>query len=275
MPPFFGVLCWLALTTALPANADESDQADPLLLSEDVLQLTEAGINFQFGRGVAQNIRRAIQLLCTAARLDHGPAQYELGWLYLNRRHGRRDDDQAASWLKQAADQGDRHAERLLGHISAAPAGQARCPLPDGSNYQLPLKSKPAPSTKEIRYWVRRLAPEYHLPPELVLEVIRAESNFDVRAHSHADARGLMQLIPRTARRFGVKDIWDPLQNIRGGMAYLRWLLDYYDGNLRLALAGYNAGEEAVDSYKGVPPYQETRRYVRLITQKLKPDLRL
>ena len=81
---------------------------------------------------------------------------------------------------------------------------------------------------------------------------------------------GLMQLIPRTAKRFGVDDVWDPLQNIRGGMAYLRWLLDHFEGDVPLALAGYNAGEEAVRNYRGIPPYNETQRYVRLITRKLK-----
>jgi soluble lytic murein transglycosylase-like protein len=71
-----------------------------------------------------------------------------------------------------------------------------------------------------------------------------------------------MQLIPATAERFDVKDAWDPEQNLRGGMAYLRWLLQRFDGDVWLALAGYNAGEQAVERYKGIPPYPETRDYV-------------
>ena len=74
-----------------------------------------------------------------------------------------------------------------------------------------------------------------------------------------------MQLIPATAKRFGVADVWDPLDNIKGGMAYLRWLLDHFEGDESLALAGYNAGEGAVRRYNGIPPYAETRAYVKKV----------
>jgi soluble lytic murein transglycosylase-like protein len=101
----------------------------------------------------------------------------------------------------------------------------------------------------------------------LVLAVIRAESNFNPQARSPKDARGLMQLVPATARRFGVSDIWDPSQNMHGGMAYLQWLVRHFEGDIRLVLAAYNAGENAVKSYRGVPPYRETRNYVKRITR--------
>jgi len=116
---------------------------------------------------------------------------------------------------------------------------------------------------------VHRLAPEYDLDPRLVIAVIEAESGFDPRARSPKGAMGLMQLMPETAKRFGVRDPWDPVQNLRGGMAYLRWLLDHFDGELSLVLAGYNAGEKAVERYRGVPPFGETRRYVQRITRNL------
>ncbi len=74
-----------------------------------------------------------------------------------------------------------------------------------------------------------------------------------------------MQLMPATAKRFGVKDIWDPVQNLLGGLTYLRWLMDRYQENIDLSLAAYNAGEHAVDRYGGIPPYRETRRYVKSI----------
>ena len=96
----------------------------------------------------------------------------------------------------------------------------------------------------------------------IVRAVIHAESSFNPRALSRVGAQGLMQLMPATARRFGVGDAFDPPQNIRGGVAYLAWLLKRYNGDLTLAAAGYNAGEGAVDRYRGVPPYDETRRYV-------------
>ena len=98
--------------------------------------------------------------------------------------------------------------------------------------------------------------------PALALAVITVESAGRVGAVSHAGAQGLMQLIPATATRFGVADVNDPVQNIRGGVAYLDWLLDAFDGDVVLALAGYNAGEGAVQRNGGVPPYAETRDYV-------------
>lgn len=78
-----------------------------------------------------------------------------------------------------------------------------------------------------------------------------------------------MQLIPETAERFGVRDVWDPEQNLRGGMAYLRWLMQHFDGDLELVLAGYNAGEGAVQRHGGIPPYAETRTYVKRIIARL------
>ena len=125
--------------------------------------------------------------------------------------------------------------------------------------------NKYASERQLIDYWVRELAPEYGLDPKLILAVIKTESNFNTGARSPANAVGLMQLIPATAARFGVRDRTDPIQNLHGGMAYLRWLLSFFEGDLRLSLAGYNAGEGAVVKYLGVPPYPETRNYVRKV----------
>ena len=100
------------------------------------------------------------------------------------------------------------------------------------------------------------------VPPELVQSVIRAESNYNPNAVSPKGARGLMQLIPSTARRFGVADASNPWQNLQGGTKYLKYLLDLYHGDSTLALAAYNAGERSVARYKGVPPYPETQKYV-------------
>jgi len=105
----------------------------------------------------------------------------------------------------------------------------------------------------------------YGVAPELVRAVMRAESEFDSRAVSSKGAQGLMQLMPATARRFGVTDPFDPRQNIFAGTQYLRLLLDLFDGDVALALAGYNAGENAVRRYNGIPPYRETRGYVKKV----------
>lgn len=102
--------------------------------------------------------------------------------------------------------------------------------------------------------------------PLLLYSIMHQESSFKPRALSHKGARGLMQLMPFTASRFGVTNIWDPKQNIEGGARYMRFLLDLFSGDVRLALAGYNAGEGAVMKYgHRVPPYAETREYVRRI----------
>ena len=95
--------------------------------------------------------------------------------------------------------------------------------------------------------------------------VILAESAGRQWATSPKGAMGLMQLLPATARRFGVADPFDPAQNVAGGTRYLRWLLDRFGGDVTLALAGYNAGEGAVERHGGVPPYRETRNYVRAV----------
>jgi soluble lytic murein transglycosylase-like protein len=131
-----------------------------------------------------------------------------------------------------------------------------------------PLATKAPPHILSI---VTRLAPEFHVPPQLALAIIEAESNFNPAALSPKNAKGLMQLIPETAARFNVRNPYDPAQNIRGGMAYLRWLLAYFEGDVQLVAAAYNAGEGAVERYRGVPPYLETRAYVRKIVQAVGP----
>ena len=114
---------------------------------------------------------------------------------------------------------------------------------------------------------VRAAAQEFGVDEAVVRAIIHAESAFRPNAVSHAGAQGLMQLIPDTATRFGVADVFDPNQNIRGGVQYLAWLLKRFDNDLTLAAAGYNAGEGAVDRYGGVPPYAETQRYVQRVGQ--------
>lgn len=107
----------------------------------------------------------------------------------------------------------------------------------------------------------------YRIDPLLIYAQMHQESSFKLRALSHKGASGLMQLMPGTARRLGVSNIYDPKQNIDGGVKYMRMLLDMFGGDVRLALAGYNAGEGAVMKYGGqIPPYNETREYVRRIT---------
>lgn len=110
---------------------------------------------------------------------------------------------------------------------------------------------------------IERHAAKYGVDPVLVRAVIQVESNFNPRCVSNKNARGLMQLIPETAKRFGVSVVHDPEENIRGGVRYLATLLEMFDDDLPRALAAYNAGEGAVQKYGGIPPYEETSTYVK------------
>jgi soluble lytic murein transglycosylase-like protein len=127
------------------------------------------------------------------------------------------------------------------------------------------VTAAPPPTPAEIHEMAAKAGAAHDLDVELLASVIRAESNGDVHAVSHAGARGLMQLMPGTASKLGVADSFRADQNINGGTEYLNSLLERYHDNLALALAAYNAGPAAVDKYRGIPPYRETRLYVARI----------
>ncbi|WLR48218.1 lytic transglycosylase domain-containing protein [Halobacillus litoralis] len=112
---------------------------------------------------------------------------------------------------------------------------------------------------------IKKASERHGVDENLVRSVVKAESNFDAGVVSHAGAQGLMQLMPATAKGLGVKDPFDPEQNLMGGTKYLRQMLDRYDGNTELALAAYNAGPGNVDKYDGVPPFRETQNYITKI----------
>ena len=126
---------------------------------------------------------------------------------------------------------------------------------------------QPATLSPRLEAIVNHVASDYAVDKSLVQAVIHAESDFDVNAVSPKGASGLMQLMPDTAQRYGVHDIFDPEQNITGGVRYLRDLLETFGHNVRLAVAAYNAGEQAVLRYGGVPPYPETVNYVNKVMQ--------
>ena len=120
-------------------------------------------------------------------------------------------------------------------------------------------------NTEAYRSKITAAAAQFGVEEAIVRAIIHAESAYNVNAMSRVGAQGLMQLMPATARRFGVTNAFDPAQNIRGGVQYLGWLLKRFNGDLKLAAAGYNAGEGAVAKYNGVPPYAETQRYVQRV----------
>ena len=125
-----------------------------------------------------------------------------------------------------------------------------------------PERGRAAPSESQYDAYITQAAAVYQIPDDLIRAVIMVESGYNPRAASKADARGLMQLIPSTANRMLVDDVFDPRQNIFGGVRYMRVLANLFNGDLFLTLAAYNAGEGAVAKFGGIPPYPETQSYV-------------
>ena len=245
-----------------PTFAAEPRNADELRV------LREQARAFEHGEGVAKDPARAIQLYCDGARAGDAEAQYSLGWMYANGRGTPRDDALAAFFLQLAATQGHAPSLRLLRFVGPAATEPPPCMRkPEQPALQVDTIDLEFGTEKQRRMaeLVLRLAPEYGINPRLALAIARTESNLNPVAVSHKNAQGLMQLIPETAVRFNVKKPFDPEQNIRGGLAYLRWLLAYFRGDVALAAAGYNAGEGAVNRFLGIPPYAETRGYVQRI----------
>ena len=265
----------LALLTVPPLAAKEprtGASADPTfakaLRATSAARLMKRATRYEQGDGVRQDTKKALQVYCKAAAKGETWAAVGLGQLYAFGPRSYRDRKLAAAWFYQAARKKDRTALEMLKvlKVKKAPKGKAVCRIePRATRFS----SRPHPAKGRVARLVRKLAPRYGLDPNLVLAVIEAESNFNPRALSPKNAQGLMQLIPATAERFGVDDVWDPEQNLRGGMAYLRWLLRYFKNDVELALAAYNAGEGAVDRYEGIPPYKETRAYVSRIIERI------
>ncbi|KAA0682305.1 lytic transglycosylase domain-containing protein [Roseomonas genomospecies 6] len=212
------------------------------------------------GKSGAVSSRETRMADCEAAEKGDPEAAYRTARRFLFGVGVKRDRRVGTAWLRAAASRGHKEARRLVAYVPGR-MGHVRPWCRPGA---APLREALAPPP-EIVALVHKTAPQYGLDPALVMAVIRVESAFRSDAVSPKEAAGLMQLIPDTAERFGVSDVFDPAQNIRGGVRYLRWLLAYFQGDVTLALAGYNAGERAVDRFRGVPPYEETRNYVRAI----------
>ena len=263
---------------SLPRPATPPAEVGPVVPAQ-VERWRQEGEAAENGDGQPRDPVQAAQLYCRAARYGDAIAQYNLAWMLTNGRGIQRNDAEAAHLFTAAAEQGLTQAENMAKRLGT-PLGAVPPCLRQPEEDKLPERPKPVaqgfiklppPSNAPalIVRFVDLVAPDYKLSPSLVLALMATESNFDPLAVSNKNAQGLMQLLPETALRFKVTKLTDPTQNIRGGMAYLRWLLAYYQGDLPLVLAAYNAGERAVDRYHGVPPYTETRNYVRLITARL------
>jgi soluble lytic murein transglycosylase-like protein len=270
------------LTQAAELPAEARDESRMRLL------LREQALAYENGEGVERDPVRAAVDYCEAARLGDAESQYNLAWMYANGRGVERNDSTAAFFFHAAAEQGLPQALRMLNTVGGpspytpecmrgpeAKAAFVLAPLAP-AQARRPLENTPSADDKSLADFktnapqylldlVKKAAPEYKVQPQLALSIMEAESNFDTVALSPRNAKGLMQLIPETMARFNVRNAYDPEQNIRGGLSYLRWLLAYYEGDVALVAAAYNAGEGTVNRYRGVPPYAETRAYVMKI----------
>ena len=273
------------LAVALQGSPKQVESENP----DNPKSLVELAVRYEHAEGVPRDYTMAIALYCRAARLGYADAQYALGWMYANGRGIPKDDGVAAQLFALAAEQGHDHARKMTGYTQSSTLSPLpSCLLPEQEAEpvkQAELEQKAGPEmvagnadegskTDEPVYLngpifklVHQLAPRYEVDPKLAMAVISVESGFNVRAQSPKNAQGLMQLIPETAQRFRVKDAFDAKENIKGGLAYLQWLLAYFKGSVPLVAAAYNAGEKTVEKYRGIPPYPETQDYVRKIAR--------
>jgi len=227
----------------------------------------------------ALDFHLAAQHYCSAARQGSVDGQYRLGRLLLQQRSVPKAQAQGRFMLALAAQNGHAEALQFFDEPGRVPMdGQRPQCLPEPAAGSLEDRTEPVSHevvkryldqlNRERRRWAQRVqerAPYYGVDPRLAVSIVRAESNFNPLAVSPKNAQGLMQLIPATAKRFGVRNLLDPQQNIEGGLAYLRWLLLRFDHDVVKTSAAYNAGEGAVDRHQGVPPFPETQAYVARI----------
>jgi hypothetical protein len=271
----------LLITLSVPAHAlnsvkNETFDHEPAVVREILLSASSLDTN----EYDIEATWKAANLYCEASRYGSAEAMYRLGMLYAFGNGVEKSRNYAANLFGLAAMQGHFEAQKMLETIEIRAIDTPPCVLavvppkraPDlyyGDYNGTPEIDRYVNNLPKNKRWVVNLVDTvsdwYHVDKKLVLSIITAESDFTVSAMSNKDAHGLMQLIPATAERFNVNNAYNATQNIKGGVAYLRWLLSYFRGDVMLAVAAYNAGERAVDKHHGIPPYKETKDYVKKV----------
>ncbi|MGN5188348.1 lytic transglycosylase domain-containing protein [Aeromonas veronii] len=223
------------------------------------------------------NLQKAIALYCVAASTGNPEGYFRIGRLLATGPASVRSAKMANSYLAMAMRLGNQQASRYYNpRVGHAPMGdQCGVGMRGGQGSYFALPSTPfnveaylarqSPGKQKLATMLRHAAKRHQVDARLVLAIAIAESNINSRAVSPKNAQGLMQLIPETQQRFGVTQPFDPAQNIKGGVSYLKWLDRRFDGDWVRISAAYNAGEKAVERYGGIPPYDETQEYVKRV----------
>ena len=257
-----------ALAVLLAASTTRAQT--PELEAPRALAGLEQGLAAEMGVGLRRNAWLAIRLYCDAAITGSAEGFFRIGRILASGPPHLRNPALANAYLAQAVQLGHHGAidyfdetvpfAPLEGDCSKQEIGVATGPFHlDGYLSGLP------PARRRIAELIRRHAAHYGIEVRIALAVALAESNLNAQAVSPKNAQGVMQLIPDTQVRFGVTRPFDPESNIKGGLAYLKWLKARFDGDWSLIAAAYNAGEGAVEKHGGIPPYRETESYVERV----------
>lgn len=260
----------LMLVSLAIGLAGQSVRADDYIEAPRVVAVLEQGRAAELGIGIRKNLLLAIALYCDAGTMGSPEGFFRVGRVLATAPRTLRNPAMANAYLALAARLGNHEALRyydpqvanaVIGDECGAYAGGAAAEYFDLDGYL----ARQSPARQKIALLIRQGARQYDIDPRLALAIAMAESNLDPGAVSPQNAQGVMQLIPATQERFGVTRPFDPEQNVRGALAYLKWLSKRFAGDWRLVAAAYNAGEGTVDRYAGIPPYAETQQYVRRV----------
>lgn len=259
------VILLIAAVSGSPARADVFEEAPR------VLAALEQGRAAETGKGVSKNLQEAVRLYCDAATMGGPEGYFRIGRLLATAPGSMRNPRLANAYLAMAASLGSQEALKYYDPQQSNAELEGDCQAAGGMDYadsgfdvDAYLRKQSA-AKQQIAGLIRKVATKYQIDARFALAIAMAESNLDPTAVSPSNAQGVMQLIPATQERFGVTRPFDPEQNIKGALAYIRWLEKRFAGDWRLVAAAYNAGEGAVDRHNGIPPYAETQQYVRRV----------